>query len=214
MTLWKGGFTVSLAIDPTLPRAWRRRFRLLPWRWVLPFGQLFLALFLLRLGTIQEEGYLDHFRSQRGVRVGDSIQLVMPSWDYMAPARELLCIIDFPALVILAPTREHVVILNSIISEVAFLFSVVLFWYWIGRKIDFQMATIGNRARSTRVSGSLATNLTGISAAAILCFYSVLGLVGTHYHRIFFAGIIWSGIFAAYYGYRLWALRGHQAGSH
>ena len=146
------------------------------WRWVLPVCQVMLAGTLTYTARLQRQVLLAEEQVRETARLpkpGEvpilGWQLII--WDYVPVSAQVLVAIDFPGFVLLAPIAlfDAELTPSALFSRGFGLASVFLFWWWVGRWLDFRPAPmLRNRVIriATASAGLLASMGLGVAIAS------------------------------------------------
>ena len=181
-----------------------KRFR---WQWLLPLLQLLLAF----AGSVYGPHEYRVGARQKGV-YGDNNVLEYSGQNTPAPVERISQGINFPALALAYPLKGHA---NAIIDyncdytlvwislhDVGFFAGVIVFWYWMGRKLD------QSQGRSPRIARPRTLRIAGLTCGfvfAILNGAYALQLSVSKWRperHIGAFGIVWALVLFAYFAWR------------
>jgi hypothetical protein len=197
------------------PRTWQiqtfvrgeiNKMRRIRWKWFLPVTQLVFAMAALIYGPFEFKNRL----LQDGA-AGDNNMLEYNGQHFPAPIERASKAINFPALVLAYPLRGYE---NQLLfyrnnytfvrvspRDVGFFGGVVIFWYWVGWKMD------QSQGRSPKITRSRRATIAGLMCGFVLGILTsacALQLLIQDWHwrperQIGAFGIVWSVALVAYF---------------
>jgi hypothetical protein len=155
--------------------------RVLKWRYLLPIVQVLVATSLLYAGHVEEE-------------VFERLHPLISRWDHVPLPRLFAQLLNLPAYLLSLPAYIVAVLIvyplgiKDPSSELIFLTTVALFWYWVGRELDAS-------TREWQIAW-----LVGLTIAWIMAVLIGISVVGERASGVVFGWmlILWVFVVVAY----------------